>query len=430
MIRDSVWCTFFAANIHFGQEGTDYFAADDPASPVQHFWSLAVEEQFYLVWPLLLLVLLGGFLRRRRANGGGPPLPATGTLYPLPRSLILAVLVTLGGASLLYSVALTERDPTAAYFSTPARAWELSLGAIVPSWSRRCPSCLRGFARRWVGRVGGGWSRHRHVHLDTVFPGKAALLPVVGAALMVAGGVGAVGFGPSGLLSRQGCRVVGDWSYSLYLWHWPLLIIGAGYLQHELDPLDTVLVLGATVVVSAVTYRYVENPFRRARYLSLRQVRGIFLYPVAIVVTLAACLVGHEMVLQKVAQASRAPAIVIPTSPRTSEAPEAGHPRPDPAIMVVRASAAAAQNGDPVPGHLSPSLLDLRGDAAEVGECDYKGPDRPLCLRGDVNSDRSIVLFGDSHARAWIPASIPSPRKSTTPPTSCQTRLQRGVHDP
>ncbi len=404
VIGDSIWSTFFAANVHFSQVGTDYFDADTPASPVQHFWSLAVEEQFYLVWPLLLLLLLGGTsLWRQRRKARRPRIkPRPEGAIPIPA---MGALVALGGASLVYSIISTDRDPATAYFSTPARAWELSLGAmcafLVPALSR-LPAWLR-TAMAWAGLAAVVVAILRYSSM-TPFPGKAALLPVVGTALIIAGGVGSSRFGPHLLLGRKPCCMVGDWSYSLYLWHWPILIIAAGYLQHALTIYETGLLLLLTVVISVLTYHFVENPFRRARIFSMRQIRGVLLYPTAIFITLAACLVAHEAVGQQIAEASSAPPIAIP-KPRVSPgATEGSRSGPSPAVLMVRASVAAAEHHDPVPGHLDPPLLDLKGDVADVGTCDYDGTVLNLCPRGDVTGKKSLIVFGDSHARSWIPA--------------------------
>src|SRR5688572_8459396 len=168
VVRDSLWSLGFLANVRFSAIGTDYFDDTRPASPVQHYWSLSVEEQFYLAWPCLLLVAL--WLARRR----GP--------------LVLLLLVTTG--SLAWSVVATAQDATAAYFSTPARAFELGVGALVAVWAQsgrlpRRPAF--GLAFGWLGLYGiamSAWVLDER----TAFPGAAALLPVLATALVLVGG--------------------------------------------------------------------------------------------------------------------------------------------------------------------------------------------------------------------------------------------------
>jgi len=123
VVVDSIWAAFFLANVHFAEQGTNYFAGWQPASPVQHYWTLSVEEQFYLVWPALVALVLFASLRRRRS---GPRGVTTGQI----RRLFAATLV-IALASLAWSVYSTPRSPTDAYFSTVARAWELALGALL-----------------------------------------------------------------------------------------------------------------------------------------------------------------------------------------------------------------------------------------------------------------------------------------------------------
>src|SRR6187402_3292258 len=164
VVKDALWAVFFAANIHFAAVGTDYFAQEEPPSPLQHYWSLAVEEQFYLVWPALLLLLV--LVARRRA---------------LPKRLVLVVLLVLTLASFVWSVVSTSTDPLAAYFSTLARAWELGLGAltalVATTVARRLPSSARGLlCVAGLGLI----ALACLVYGDqTPFPGSAAAIPVV-----------------------------------------------------------------------------------------------------------------------------------------------------------------------------------------------------------------------------------------------------------
>ena len=126
--RDAVWAAFFGANIRFATEGVDYFALGESPSPVQHYWSLAVEEQFYIVWPILVAPRRPGHprLRRRAVDADGQRVKRTA---PVRTMAFFALLV--GGASLAWSVHRTVEEPTSAYFSTFTRAWELAAGVLV-----------------------------------------------------------------------------------------------------------------------------------------------------------------------------------------------------------------------------------------------------------------------------------------------------------
>ena len=314
------------------------------------------------------------------------------------------MLSALFGVSLLWSISVTDRNPAAAYFSTPARAWELALGAIcavtVPFVSR-----LPGWARAamaWVGLAGVVWAIV-HYTAQTAFPGKAALLPVVGTALMIAGGSGSITPGPQWLLRRAGFQRIGDWSYSIYLWHWPFLIVGAAYLQRPLTRNESIGLVLAAVALSALTYRFVECPFRTRRSLWSRPRVGISLYPAGVAVTLLACLVATNQIQRQIDGASKAPPITVNKYVK-HQPPGSGVHQPDRTVLLVQASVKAAQQHAAIPGQLTPPLLSLATDIADVGACDYQKHIRVLCPRGDVASSRTIVLFGDSHARSWIPA--------------------------
>ena len=214
IVGDARWAAFFLANVHFSQIGTDYFQQDRATSPVQHTWSLAVEEQFYLVWPLALLLVFWLFARRRLL---------------VTRIVVLAA----WSASLVWSVVLTESSPVAAYFSSATRAWELATGALLALAGHQL-SRLPAWARHVLAVVGlaaiaaaVGWYDE-----STAFPGWHAALPVAGAAaLLAAGAAGTVG--AARVLTLKPVRYVGDISYSLYLWHWPVLIMGVFLIGHQ-----------------------------------------------------------------------------------------------------------------------------------------------------------------------------------------------------
>ena len=282
VVKDSLWAVFFAANIHFAEVGTDYFAAEEPPSPLQHYWSLSVEEQFYLVWPALLLVLV--LVSRRRAQQKA-----------LPKRLVFGVLLVVTVASFVWSVVSTSSDPLAAYFSTPARAFELGLGAltalVAPAVAARWSALVRGLVCA-TGLVLIAVACVAYTD-QTAFPGSAAALPVVGSALVLLAGAGGQATQPIPVraLGVLPMRTVGDWSYSLYLWHWPVLIIAQRRLDEDLGFWRTTLCVVVVFVLSALTYRYVEQPFRSPKRFPVR--RALTLYPAAVAVVAAASLGGH-----------------------------------------------------------------------------------------------------------------------------------------
>jgi len=395
VVDDALWATFFAANIHFFRVGTDYFAQEEGPSPLQHYWSLSVEEQFYLVWPLLLLccVLAARALARRRGRRRAPA--------GLPRLTVFTVLVVLTTASFVYGAVLTAHNPTSAYFSTPARAWELGLGALTALVAGAVASRLKTLVRALLCLAGLGLIAFACVSFDasTAFPGLAALVPTVGSALILLAGAGGHDWEPWPIqaLALKPMRVIGDWSYSLYLWHWPLLIVPS-MAGHPLSTAQKVLAVIATFLLAALTYRFVETPFRDARRMP--RPRAFALYPATATIVAACCLIGQSYAQTNVGGDGEA--IAVDEAALSSQGIKVSR---NETIALVQASVVAAQNGAEIPANLRPSLLDLRGDVGDVGECNYMDSDlRRICPRGDVDADKTIVLLGNSHARMWIPA--------------------------
>ena len=251
---DAKWTAVFSANIHFALIGTDYLGSLQPPSPLQHMWSLGVEEQFYVVWPglfLLLVVIVRG-ARHRNA--------------------LAATLLLIIGLSLTWSVVETMSDVTWAYFSPLTRAWELALGALVAVLAPTIGRLSAGWPTQLIalcGLIGIGLSAFV-IDASTPYPGSAVALPVVSTALVIAAGCANVDTFVGRALSVRPMQWLGARSYSLYLWHWPLLIIAAQYVGDELSRWQNTGLLLIAVIASALSYRLVENPIRRARVLRSR----------------------------------------------------------------------------------------------------------------------------------------------------------------
>lgn len=249
--REFVASALYFENWLLAADSQDPARTDLASTPVQHFWSLSVEEQFYLVWPLLIIAALW-FAARRAARRGG----AAGA-----RPVIAVVLGTVTAASLALCIALTAIDHNLAYFSTLARGWEFGVGgllAMLPAVTGR--ERLRA-AASWAGLalIVGGVTTFR---TPEAFPGAVALVPVAGTVLVIAAGMPAPLWSPAVLARLRPVQWMGDISYSLYLWHWPIFMF-TPYLKGRPSPAWLMVVLVAlSFAVAAASKRWIEDPLR------------------------------------------------------------------------------------------------------------------------------------------------------------------------
>ncbi|MFN8573089.1 MAG: acyltransferase family protein [Gemmatimonadaceae bacterium] len=421
--RDSIWATFFSANVYLARMHVDYFDSTRPASPFQHYWSLAVEEQFYLLWPAIILGVLYVVRRRARrhadhqAQESKPA--ATDDGFPVVRRLGVVVLL-LVAISFGWSVQRTAIDQDMAYFSTFTRSWELGIGSLVAIGTTRLvrvPAAWRA-ALGWIGMAAIIASVLMFT-AATDFPGYAAALPVLGAAAVLIGGLrGGHRWGVDRVLQQQPLTLVGDASYSFYLWHWPVLVIAAQYAGHPLGVGANVGLLIAAFAVSVVTYRYYEHPLHHGQLLQ-RPSAALTVWPVAIAAGLVVAIGGirttkDEMVARFHRNARVAPPFglsIISGGGRESAEGEIADSEPavafDPVAAVVAASAEPSRLISPVPNGLTPPLFDLKVNDYVPGRCGASRRRRTsadVCHTGAGDADRTVVVFGDSHAKMWMPA--------------------------
>jgi peptidoglycan/LPS O-acetylase OafA/YrhL len=254
---DAVWSALFVSNWHFASAGTDYFASDGPISPFRHYWSLSVEEQFYLVWPVLIFLVIT-FARRRTPKNR----VKRARLFTRTIGITVGVLIV---ASLAWGFYETSARPTVAYFSTFSRAWELGIGALLAIFAARIAT-LPASIRPVLGYVGlaGIVASFFLVSGDNAFPVPFALLPVVSTALVIASGIGGVSKAMAPITNPV-TTYIGRLSFSLYLWHFPVIILLDSVIRDR--TVYYAAAIGATLVLAIASFHLVEDPIRRSSWL-------------------------------------------------------------------------------------------------------------------------------------------------------------------
>lgn len=249
----------FVENWQLAADSTDYYAQNAQASVVQHFWSLSIQGQFYLLWPLLVALVV------------------------LLRRSLVRVLLLVFAASLAYSVWLTAADQPLAYFHTATRIWEFAFGGLLALTTVTLARPLR-IVLGWAGLIG-LLLCGMVLQVGAQFPGYLALWPTTCAAAVILAGATGSRFGADRWLSGERMRYLGDLSYALYLWHWPVLIC---YLvvrgQGEAGLVGGIAVIGTSLVLAAATHLLVEEPVRRSGW-GTRRITAVLLVPLVLAVT-------------------------------------------------------------------------------------------------------------------------------------------------
>jgi peptidoglycan/LPS O-acetylase OafA/YrhL len=336
-LKAALATVLYSSNLYFAHLQVQYFFQQSAiTNPLLHTWSLAVEEQFYLVWPVLLLLLA-----RTIKNVSG-------------RSIALTAISL---ASFVLCVCWTATNSARAFFETPARVWEFGAGGLLVFMPER----WLGRRRRlwsWLGGIGiiALTAGAELIHASK-FPGYVTAIPVVGTLLLLLAGVGAPESPAPRLLRTRPAQLIGRLSYSLYLWQWPVLVIG-----RQLIPKNSVPIrlgwIAVAVIMAAMTYASIENPIRFQPFLIARS--GLTLGLAALAAILCVGAIGAwQAILYRSVQFRKYETVI----------------------------------------------QDFPGVYRKGCDPDRTDPHPAMCFFGEISQPRStMVLFGDSHAAQWFPA--------------------------
>jgi len=342
-----------------------YGAAGPETSPLQHFWSLSVQAQFFLLFPLVIALLVF-VVRGRRAR--------------VVAFWILIAIATV--CSFAYAVQRNLADPTAAYFDTFARFWELGIGGTVAGLvlaGRTLPPVVRPIA---------GWAGLAMIVVSglvfdggTMYPGPAALLPVGGAVLVILSASGGP-FSPTPLLTSAPLRWLDSISYGLYLWHWPLLIVVLSLTESDaIGPLGAIVVLAAALLATLLTRYLLRGPTAWAMHPKPGRALALALAAILVVALPVGGFVVHDAAQTSVVSVDHCAgaATLDPNRPECSD-----------------------EQDD---GELQPALDQLRSDDANRGEC-WAGLGSEavaICALGEEHDySKRILAVGDSHNNVFL----------------------------
>jgi peptidoglycan/LPS O-acetylase OafA/YrhL len=369
--------TLFFENWQLSHDQVDYLTAEAAPSPVQHYWSLSVEEQFYLFWPLLLWAT---FLGVRSKNVS-------------PKKVLLVVFIVLGLASLTYSILLTQTDPIPAFFSTGTRVWEFVCGgliAVVPQTTRRTLT-----ARRIVAAI--GWiAITASLFLFTAgtpFPGWTALLPVLGTAFVIWAN------GDEAAASRFRDAVekpvlfTAELSFAIYLFHWPIIIFAEQAVGHSLGWKTKLAVVALTVVLAWATTQFIEKPIRFGSFAKKLHPRSQLLVAMVLIVSVAfaaltaTVVVGRMSTQSGPSQTSALSGDCFGASSQIpgNECESVSYPELSPIPELAFTDKPEITTG---------TKCGASQDQIELSSCQF----------GEEKSDFKVALVGDSHAMAIFPA--------------------------
>ena len=375
--------TFYFQNWFLATSKVDYMAESDAPSPFQHFWSLSVEEQFYFIWPIMIGLTIWAAIKFGKSQ----------------KPLLFAVLGTVFVGGLAFSTYSTAQDSGVAYFSTFTRCWEFAVGALVAAFgpgAYRAKSDKLSLVAAWAGLLAILLSVFTFTG-EMPFPGYIALLPVLGTALLILSH-STHKYSPGTLMGLRPVQFLGDNSYAIYLWHWPLMVL-LPVTFHHFYWYQKIGVIGLTVVLAFFTQKLVEVRFRKFIDFSPLLSAPRFLAAGSLILLLVAG--GFYQFSQLQEERSKD----IPTALAQVEK-SIGDSCFGSNSLTSECAAPQTQSTDFE--YLAPAPVVAKDDKPEVyaDDCfasqgaNFK--DRPVCSYGKGKT--KVALVGNSHAGQWTPA--------------------------
>jgi peptidoglycan/LPS O-acetylase OafA/YrhL len=370
-LYDALFASISGLNYRLAATGTSYFNSTNLPTPFQHFWSLCVEEQFYIIWPAVILAI-SRFVTDRKVF----------------KTTINSVLILIIGVSLFLSYKITGESQSWAYFGLHTRAWQLAIGALVAV-------NIGLFANiKNVWATIGSWLGFGLLILSltlindlTPYPSLWAILPTIGTAILIISGVNYTNFSFESVFSNSVTRWIGGISYSWYLVHWPIFIIFFYNFGDSIQKIDRILLIIGSLFVAFWCNIFIENPIRFNHSLKNNITKTYKLGATLVLIPVVICssiifTKNHNTEIKKIESAKAQSQI----------------------IQKIQESLILSK----LPENVTPTL-ELAGNDFAFRSCFLEPPDQfvennPNCIFGDKNSNKIMVLTGDSHAHQWLGA--------------------------
>lgn len=369
-LYDGLFSIFSLLNFRLAINSTNYFANTEAISPFQHFWSLCIEEQFYLLWPALILFCTKLFSKK----------------YSIKSTLnIILILIIL--LSLCASYFVTQVSPSWAYFGLHTRAWELAIGCFIAvniGMFEKIP-LLTSKILSLIGVVFLFLSFY-FINEDTTFPGLWALIPTLGTAIIIISGANFHDSIIQKIFAFRPFQFVGNISYSLYLVHWPIFVAMFYIYGKSLSIAEVLIGIIFSFAMAIFSYYFIENPFRTSSFFK-NNIKKTFKFSL---ITISLITILFSLTINATNKSK-----IIPLNYQID----------DIETLDKKIKIAVTQNTIPV---------DLQSKLSQIGDDKYPGcfseratpviEEEMVCNLGDTNSAKVVVMIGDSHAWQWTKA--------------------------